>query len=244
MRESKWTENDLKILTKYWHKVPNKEIGLMIGKSGGAVRLKAEKYITIEMRKSSKWSEFEDKLLLELYGTMPIEELSERMKRTERSIFERLKRMEGTQNVTVFQDVYTCSDIALFLGLNRNTITMMYKRNQLPMNKISSRKALIETEVFWDWLKDNLDIPNYLNIKDSTQLISPEWYQEVIKKKKQEDKDNKSRTKWSSKEDALLWAEIMKGTPYKEIAEKVNRTVPSVACRVVRLTKKKMDKIS
>ena len=240
VKVSGWTEKEEKYLIKWWHKKSNKEIGIDLGKTEQNVNAKANKIITFEMMSGRKWSEYEDELLRKLYGTMPMEELSNRMKRSERAIVERLKKIEGSHSVSIIQDVYTCGDISLFLGLHKETVLRMYKREQIPMHKLSVKKIVMDSEKFWEWLKYNLDVPNYLNIKDSTQLVSPKWYQELIKENKQKNKDNKSYTEWSSKEDALLWAEMMKNTSYKEIAVKLNRTVPSVANRVIRLTKKKM----
>lgn len=239
MSESNWTEEDLKFLVKHWHKLSNVEIGRRIGKTESAVRNKASKYITKDMIKKRRWSEYENDLLLKLYGTMSLTDLSKRMKRSERALQEQVKRLEGTFNTEILVEVYKTTDVAGFMGLTQSWVHRLMQKGEIPFYKINKR-CIIKQCDFWEWLPNNFDKVKFKDILSEFELESPEWYKNIIKEKKRESINNKSREQWNSKEDAVLWSEMMKGTPYHIIAEQLNRGKWGVTHRASYLSKKKM----
>jgi len=241
MRESNWTEEQLQYLIKNWHKMPNTQIGNAIGKTESAVRNKADKIITFEMMRGRRWSDYEDELLRKLYGTMSIADLSERMKRTTSAIEGRMRSLEGTANGALLQAFYTTQNVAGFLGVTLPAVKRRINKTDIPFFKINVNH-FIKEEDFWEWLKDNLEQANYKTITEEYELLAPEWYRKIIKQKKRELRNNNSHKEWDSKEDALLWAEMLKGTSYKQIAVILNRSYCSVRHRVSYLSKKKMSK--
>ena len=237
--KSTWTEEQLIVLVQHWHRMSNKDVGEMIGKSEGAVRQKAEKYITKDMMKKRRWSEYEVNLLMKLYGTMSLPDLSERMKRSERAIQEQVKKHEGTFNTEVLVEVYKTTDVAGFMGLTQASVHRHMQKGKIPFYQIN-RRSIIKQSDFWEWLPNNFVMVKFKDIKSEFELESPEWYRKIIVEKKRELRDDRTGEEWTSKEDALLWAEMMKGTPYSVIAEQLNRGKWGVTHRASYLSKKKM----
>ena len=243
MKKSTWTEKELKYLVKHWHKDSNSEIARKINKTESSVRQKAEKIVTFDMMKKRKYSKYEDELLRNLYGTMPIEELSNRMKRSIASLKKRIYVLEGTADYTVLQDVYSTIEIAGFLGIDDSTLRDRLASSDMPFYKIKN-KNVIKHDDFWNWLKVNLDKPNYRTIKSEYELLAPKWYSDVIIKKKRELSSNNQGKPWNSIDEALVWSEMLKGTPYSEIAKMLKRSVYSIQHKVKCLSKKRMSKVS
>lgn len=240
---TRWTEKEINYLVKHWHKISNKEIAEKLGRTESAVSTKATKYITFEMMHSRHWSKHEDELLLRGYGVISLEELSNRLKRGEEAIKIRLRKLEGTSELYMFQEMYTSTEVAGFLGVSLKSISNYVKRGEISFEK-DSRYYVIKQEVFWEWLKDNLHKPQYRTITEEYELNSPKWYRDIIIEKKRQLRNTKLNEYWSSKEDAILWAEVMKGTPQRVIGKMLNRSRVSVSHRLCYLSKKKMKVVN
>jgi len=243
MSKNSWTQEQLDILVKNWHKMSNAEIGKMIGKTGDMVKNKAQSYITFDMMNGRHYSKYEDELLRKLYGTMSMEDLSNRMKRTPLSLERRIRIVEGCSDFMSLQDVYNTEDIAGFLGISKSILTRRIAKSNMPFYRVN-KKYVIKHDEFWNWLNSNLHKANFNNITTEYELLAPKWYSDIIIRKKRELRNIKSFTKWTSREEALLWSEMMKGTPYKVIAEMLGRGKNGIAKKAVELMKRKMKNVS
>ena len=192
VKVSGWTEKEEKYLIKWWHRKSNKEIGIDLGKSETSVRNKADEIITFEMMNKRHWSEYEEKLLQRLYGTIYIEELCRRMKRTKDSIRNKIKSLEGTIDPSQLKSLYSTLQISEFLGLSDVKVRDMFNKGEIPLFKVNTWRLIIKQDDFWNWLKDNLHTPNYKKITDEAELESPEWYRKIIKEEKLGSGDGKA----------------------------------------------------
>lgn len=242
MKKSNWTDDELKFLVKHWHKISNKEIAEKLGRTEQNVKDKANKIITFEHMSNRKWSEYENELLRKLYGTINLDNLSKRLKRTKGAILKQIFKLEGTKSALVIQPLYSVDDVCEFIGLSRNTIIRRINAGVIPFFKVN-RQFVIKDDVFWRWLKDNLHEPNYNNISDEVLMFVPEWYSKIISEKKRELREDRKNKPWTSHEDALLWSMMLKGMSHRIIAENLNRGRSSISHRASHLSKKKMSKI-
>ena len=172
MKKSNWTENELKFLVKHWHKISNKKSAEKLGRTEVSVKCKAEKYITLDMINGRHYSNYEDELLRKLYGTMSMNELSNRMKRTTLSLERRIRILEGCSDVMALQDVYNTEDIAGFLGVSKSILTRRIAKSDIPFYRVN-KKYVIKHDDFWNWLNGNLDKVNFKSICRSLIIGTP-----------------------------------------------------------------------
>ena len=159
------------------------------------------------------------------------------------SLERRIRILEGCSDFMALQDVYNTEDIAGFLGVSKSILTRRIAKSDIPFYRVN-KKYVIKHDDFWNWLSGNLDKVNFKSITTEYELLAPKWYSDIISQKKRELMNIKSFSKWTSREEALLWSEMLKGTTYKEIAEMLGRGKNGVAKKAVELSKKKMSKVS
>jgi hypothetical protein len=228
---NEWTNEEvetLKFLSDQFH---YSEIATMMNKSETAIYLKARKLGITLIQDRRKWTEEEEILLSDLWGTKSIETIAKTMKRTVFSLKVKAVRMGLGPMIRNNYDLITISDMCDLLNVTRDRITTTWVHLGLNLKKKKLTNNMSYYVITWNDLMDFLE--NNQNEWDSRCVeknmlgIEPEW----LKEKRMKDKEENPLwyRKWTIEEIKQAENLFKAGNDYSKIAEEINRSEGAVA---------------
>jgi hypothetical protein len=230
----RWKEEHDIIIRKYFNVIDKKELEKMFdGKEFRLIHKRAFDLYNKGNFMKRPYSEWEDNYLMEYYGTKLMKDLVKRLCRTEASIRNRMVYLTGTDDVCAVSGNYSSSDIATIMGLDKSSVNLYIKKGELLAMKLGN-KNVVNYELFWNWLENNLDKVRVDNIDRYDILESPDWYKEfVIGNKKQ----SKKYQQWSNYDKNLLWTTYLNNGMIIDVANQLGRNIQSVYNKLHQLKK-------
>lgn len=237
-RFNKWTEEEEEFAVKNIFKLSHEELESKLGRSMNAIRKKLQM-----MLKTGKldnryrfYTETEDNIILENYGSMDIEKLEMLVFRTRSSIYSRITKLIGESKINAVSGDLIVSDLVPVMGYTKQGIRQLFKKTDIPFRKVNDT-WVCDYESFWKWYKDNTQYMNPDKINYEDLYFAPEWYKVEVNKQKKELSNGIKRGTYTSKEISLAKYLKLKGYTYAKIANELNRTQRSVKEMFGRLRK-------
>ena len=228
---NEWTNEDIETLKLLSDKYHYSEIAKIMNKTENAIYLKARRLGITLIQDRRKWTEDEETLLSDLWGTKSIEAMAKTMKRTVFSLKVKAVRMGLGPMLRNNYDLITVSDMCDLLSVTRDRITTTWVDLGLNLKKKRLTNNMTYYVISWNDLMDFLE--NNQNEWDSRCVeknmlgIEPEWLKE---KRIRDIKENPLwYRKWTEEEIKQAGNLFESGKSYVEIARIINRSEWSVA---------------
>jgi len=228
---NKWTEEEIKKLKELSDKYHYTEIAKIMGKSENTICLKARKLEITLIQDRRKWSQEEEILLSDLWGTKSIEYIARKMKRTVFSLKVKAVHLGLGPMIKNNYDLLTISDISDLLNVSRDRITTTWVTLglNLKQTKLSKNKSYytITWKDLMDFLEKNQNEWDSRNVEKNMLGIEPEWLQE--KRKRDIDINPLWYRRWTEEEIQKVELLFKNGKSYKEISDIMERSEWSIA---------------
>ena len=173
---------------------------------------------------SKRWTQREEEYLLKKYSRQPTEVTAMRLNRSVNSVRSKAQRM----GVGFFNEDIFATTIAKCFHTHLRVVSLWISKYDLPYKKANEnvgQKYIIDVDDFWKWADKHRNLINWSKYETKSLLPEPDWVEGEIRAYKTPN----TRKKFSKKEIATIRRMIIKdGLPYKEIAERVGRTVDSI----------------
>lgn len=179
---NEWTNEDIETLKLLSDKYHYSEIAKIMNKSENAIYLKARRLGITLIQDRRKWTEDEETLLSDLWGTKSIEAIAKTMKRTVFSLKVKAVRMGLGPMIRNNYDLITVSDMCDLLSVTRDRITTTWINLGLNLKKKKLTNNMSYYVITWNDLMEFLE--NNQNEWDSRCVeknmfgIEPEWLKE------------------------------------------------------------------
>ena len=187
------------------------------------------------MGRGKRWSISEIDYLDEHWGRNPLAYLSIRLKRTEKAVVLKAKRLKLGAS-TRADEYITANQVSVLLNIDCHTVlNWIGKHNLKAIKKIMLYKRefyLIKHCDLCEWLENNQDRFDSRKIELFGLGYEPEWLQE--KRKRDRELPKKRFKKWTALEvqRIILYSKDMK---YREIAGLLGRSYNSIDRKMYRL---------
>ncbi len=188
-----WTEEEFELLEKLTmvDKKTPKEIAEILGRTEDAVIIKINRRgLQIQTNDKRFWTEEEETLLSDLWGTKSFEYIAKKLNRTVSSIKNKAfllglgSAMENNYNGLTIRDI---SDL---LGIDINTVSVGWVSLGLKyqVQTVTNAKSYryVEIKDLYDFLEANQNIWDSRNLERNILGAEPEWLKEKRKKDEQE----------------------------------------------------------
>lgn len=151
MARRPFTEEDKRIIEKYYPIKTPAEVAAMLGRSVGVVRYYASKN---NISNNVYWTEEEESYLEEKFGIMTIEGIAKKLGRSKKSVESKIKRSD-IGNLVSNVDGLCISEVARLVGRDRTGITVTWiRRYGLKAYKKGKYKVIKEKDLI-DFMKNN-----------------------------------------------------------------------------------------
>ena len=173
----------------------------------------------------------EDKLkyLVENYNKLPLDVISEKIKKKPNTIRKIAERLRLT-SVYLEDDEYVLYNLLNKLGIkNGDYILKVMVRYGLPVQK-QGAWSTIKLPLFWDWLIEHLNINSFHNYVVGTLPNEPDWFIEKVQADKRAYVYIFKR-KWTNDEDNQLKQMVAERKTYLEISSALKRTGSAIKRR-------------
>ncbi|MBR2827640.1 MAG: hypothetical protein IKE70_00195 [Bacilli bacterium] len=227
-----WTDEEIKLLKNMAPYYTIEDISLKIGKSKNAIFLKASKLgITLYWSKR-EWNEEEEDELRRLWGTMSIEKLAKKLKRSVSSVKVRANRLHLGPMYGNDARFLTIPMISNMLGVSYERITTTWISLGLKVERRSLTSKMKYNCVSWEelisFLENHQDEWDSRNLEKYALVEEFDW---LIKKRKRDlEEDPLWYRRWNNTEiEELKWMLLVEKKNYAEIAASLRRTESSVA---------------
>lgn len=229
-KSNAWSEEEINDLKKLSDKYHYTEIALMMGKTENAVYLKAKRLGITLIQDRRQWTPEEEELLTELWGSVSIEFIAKKLKRTVFSLKVKAVRMKLGPMIEN-NDLITISDMVDLLGISRDRITNTWVKLGLKLKKKRLTKKITYYVINWEdlleFLENNQNEWDSRNIEEYMLGPEEEWLQE---KRKRDRKENPLwYRRWTVEEIQMAEALFNCEKSYEEIASRLNRSENSIA---------------
>ena len=225
-----WSEEDIKNLQNLSDKYHYTEIATMMGKTENAVYLKAKRLGITLIQDRRKWTSEDETLFAELWGTVSIETIAKKLKRTIFSLKVKAVRMRLGPMIAN-NDLITVSDMIDILGISRDRITTTWIKLGLKLKKKRLTKKNKYYVITWEdlltFLENNQNEWDSRNVEEYMLGSEPEWLQE--KRKRDHQENPLWYRKWSDEDVQMAETLFKNQKSYEEIATRLNRSPGSVA---------------
>lgn len=191
------------------------------------------------------WEDKEINYLLDKAGTSTILNISKKLNRSSKSVLGKLNSL-GYTNIRQLNGTLSASFLAKALDVSHSTVIYWIENYGLPATKknyyrydTKIKHYSIYPEEFWEWARENKEKINFSKIDPYLILPEPAWVDEE-RKKDYFKKALKSKKKWTRQEDQklLMWKKA--GLSYREISDRLERSIRSVQSRYLRLKRKEV----
>ena len=187
------------------------------------------------MGRGKKWSKSELNYLDEYWGRNPLAYLSTRLKRTEKAVVLKAKRLNLGAS-TRADEYMTANQVSVLLNIESHTVLRwVEKHNLIAVKKIMLYKRefiLIKHCDLCEWLKNNQARFDSRKIEFFGLGYEPLWLK--LKREKDKELPEKRFKKWTDSEVQRI-IEYSKDMKYKEIAKLMNRSYRSIEKKFSRL---------
>ncbi len=226
---TKWTKDDINTLIEYAKKYDIPTIAKKMNRTENAIYLKTKRLnIPLYCHKRS-WTKEDEEEFSDLWGTMSIEALANRLNRSVFSLKVKAIRMGLGSMIRNNTEVLTISDIVDILNVTRDNI-MTWSRKGL---KVKNKKVTdiyhyyyVEWEDLIEFLKNNQDL--WDSSKVDLYMLGEE-YDWLVEKRKRDiyNKPNLYK-KWTDSQKNMAISYFKIGLSYEEIGQKINRSTGAV----------------
>lgn len=233
MLRKRWTEEEIKILKRYYAKKGSHFVAERVGHSPDTVMNKAAE-LGIRYHKTRPWKPHEDRYIREKYHKKEVASIARALKRTPRSVQHRAEYLKLTKPAA---DKWSAEDIAALHKLypDRNyTLDLIAKILNRSKNSVllkAVRMGLSRASHIHRWSKPD---HNYLvknagkkSYREIANHIGIKTYQVALYAKKIGVKIQDKGLSWSQEEKEFIRKNYYK-MPAKEIARLLNRTLNAV----------------
>lgn len=229
-KSNAWTEEELETLRLLSDKYHYSEIAKILNKTENAIYLKAKKIGITLIQDRRKWTEEEEIMLSDLWGTKSIEYIAKKMKRTIFSLKVKAVRMGLGPMIRNNYDVLTVSDISDLLSVSRDRIISWTKLGlNLKNTKLTKNKSYytISWQDLMKFLEENQNEWDSRLVDKNMFGIEPEW---LIEKRQRDKIENPLwYRKWTEEEIKTAENLFKSGKTYKEIGQIIERSEWAVA---------------
>lgn len=179
------------------------------------------------MRQYKKWSNEELEFLYSNVGKMKLTTIALKLNRTVSAVKVRISKLG--LNISNNSGLYTVSYISKCFGSNHTTFYKKLKSIIIYKNIYLNKKIrYVRAKDFWKFVKNNKELFSLNKYKKGSILPEPGFMKGEIKQKN-------LITYWSEYDVRMLRFYVNKGLSHKEIAKKLNKTIPSVKTKASRL---------
>lgn len=228
---NEWTDEDIQTLTELSDKFHYIEIADIMGKSKNAVYLKARRLGITLIQDRRKWTPEEEREFALLWGTIKVEIIAKRLKRTVFSLKVKAVRMGLGPMVRNNSELITISDMCDTLHVTRDRIMGSWQELGLNLKKKKLTNNRAYYYVIWEDLMSFLK--NNQNEWDSRKLekhmlgLEPDW----LKEKRIRDKKENPLwyRRWTMGEINKAEMLFKCGKDYAYIAKELDRTEGAIA---------------
>ena len=187
-----WTAEEYKLLEKLTmiNKKTPKEIAEILGRTEDAIIIKINRRgLQIQTNDKRFWTNEEETLLSDLWGTESFETIAKKLNRTVSSIKNKAFLLGLGSVIESNYNGLTIKDISDLLGVNINTVSVGWIGLGLKykVQKISKSKSYryVEIKDLYEFLEKNQNIWDSRNLEKNTLGAEPEW----LKKKRKLDRE-------------------------------------------------------
>ena len=187
------------------------------------------------MGRGKKWSEKDIGYLDEYWGRNPLAYLSTRLKRTQKAVVLKAKRLKLGAS-TRADEYLTANQVSVLLNIDCHTVLRWVEKHNLKaVKKIMLYKRqfiLVKHCDLCEWLKNNQERFDSRKIEFFGLGYEPLWLQ--VKRKRDRELPKNRFKKWTALEvqRIIIYSEDMK---YKEIARLMDRSYNSIDRKFCRL---------
>lgn len=152
MARRPFTEEDKRIIEKYYPIKTPAEVAAMLGRTVGSIR----RYASINNISNNRyWTKEEEEYLIEKYGVVTAEGISKKLGRSYRSVLDKMQHM-GVGNFTSNMDGLHLVDVSRLVGRDRETIKITWVKYGLKIYKKGKYKVIKEKDLI-NFMKNNPD---------------------------------------------------------------------------------------
>ena len=217
-RSKEWTQEEietLKVLSDQYH----------------YIYLKARKLGITLIQDRRKWTEEEETILSDLWGTKPIEKIAKTLKRTVFSLKVKAVRMGLGPMIRNNYDLITVPDLCDLLSVTRDRITTTWVNLGLKLKKKKLTNNMSYYVTTWEdlmhFLENNQNEWDSRCVEKNMLGTEPEWLKE---KRERDSKENPLwYRRWTEEEIRQTETLFKTGKNYLEIAKTINRSEWAVA---------------
>jgi hypothetical protein len=182
-----------------------------------------------------KWTEEDLNFLKNNLGMISLSAIATRLNRTRDAVTMKTYRL-GIGKTKHFVGMLTIGELANLLKVERNTVKCWVDRHGLDCIKKTTRYNkkfyFINAEKFWSWAKENQSKLDFLKIELNSIPPEPSWVKDARLSNPFRKKNYKP---WTTQENRMLVDLIQNGLSYKEVGERLGRTLYSIEKQYKRL---------
>ena len=178
-----------------------------------------------EMRK--QWTEEEVDVLRDLYGSMSLPVLADKLNRTSASVQGKASKLgiNGKNN----QEWMTVSDFCEATRIHRSSVDYWIRTNEFPTKRTRKYRRIYPSD-FWKWAEKNKHRIEWNDFPAFALGAEPKWLEEV---RKANGKKITKRRPWTTWELAELEYMLSQNKyTYPELSERLNRTHAAIKCKI------------
>lgn len=187
---------------------------------------------------SKRWTQKEIEYLQENLGNKNIKYIAKELNRTETAILVKATKMQ-IGGPTIKTDYLLPNIAAKMINVDFKTIIYWIEHKELKYieKKIRGKKPriLIEYETFIKFLQDNPKLWDSRKVEPYSLGFETEWL--INKRETDRKKPRNSQKKWTKFDEIEAKRMKKEGKPIQEIADKLNRSYPSVKRKLYDLRK-------
>lgn len=152
MAKRPFTEEDKRIIEKYYPIKTPAEVAVMLGRTVGSIR----RYASINNISNNRyWTKEEEEYLIEKYGTMTAAAIARRLKRPYNAVLTKIVRL-GIGTFTENVDGLHLAEVCRLVGRDKETIKATWVKYGLRIKKKGAYSIIHEDDLI-DFMKNNLD---------------------------------------------------------------------------------------
>lgn len=182
-----------------------------------------------------RWSEQEVIYLQDNWGTLSIEYIAKKLKRSKVAISNRANKL-GLGDSRLSGGRVSLSQFVKATGITSYTVKEKWTKAEFKLYKVKQGRFAsnkIDLDFFWKWAEKNKKLVSFAKWEEGALGIEPDW----VKEKRKADKINPSyingNKKWTKEQDLLLIQMVKLGRyTYKDLANQFKRTEAAIKRRL------------
>jgi len=229
-KSNAWPDEDIIQLKELAEKYHYTTIAKIMNRSENAIYIKARRLnITLFGRRA--WTEAEEKQLSKEWGTVSIESLAKKMKRSVFSLRVKAIRLKLGAMILNDYEKIIISDIVDVLNVSRDRIYTTWKKLGLNIKttRVSKNRTYkyVTLEDLWDFLEKNQSQWDSRELEPLSLGVEPDWL--PTKREKDRNAPPREYKVWTNEELGKATDLLLLGKDYDYIALVISRTPNAVA---------------